>query len=102
MKEYTKLDWFLDFIFRNNLRKIEYFFAKRWLDSSFGKREYWGDVLSNWKSIVDRQDTVKDLIEFSKQPESDMVAIIKASYTRGFGDGRYNMKGELINQIENL
>jgi len=101
MKEYTKLDYIKD-LFRKPYNKIEYYFAKKWLDSSFGKRENWGEVLSNWKSIVDRQDTVKDLIEFSKQPESDMVAIIKASYVRGFGDGRYNMKGELINQIENL
>ncbi len=25
--------------------KIEYYFAKRWLDSNFGEKEYWGDYL---------------------------------------------------------
>lgn len=25
------------------IRNIEWFFAKRWLDRNFGKKEYWGD-----------------------------------------------------------
>ena len=27
------------------LSNIEYFFAKRWLDRTFGKQEYWGDYI---------------------------------------------------------
>ena len=27
--------------------KIEYYFAKKWLDSNFGEVEYWGDYLFN-------------------------------------------------------
>lgn len=49
MKEYTKLDRFLDFIWRDRVRNIEYFFAKRWLDKNFGRHEYWGEVISDWR-----------------------------------------------------
>lgn len=31
--------------FKNIYLKIEYFFAKRWLDSNFGEVKYWGDYL---------------------------------------------------------
>lgn len=27
------------------ISSIEYFFAKRWLDKTFGKQEYWGDYI---------------------------------------------------------
>ena len=27
------------------LHKIDYFFTKRWLDRTFGVREYWGDEI---------------------------------------------------------
>lgn len=45
MKEYTTLDRIKDFLLAP-YRSMEYFFAKRWLDSNFGKREFWGDFLS--------------------------------------------------------
>lgn len=32
--------------FRSVYGKMEYYFAKRWLDKNFGEQEYWGDYLS--------------------------------------------------------
>lgn len=45
MKEYTTWDKVVDFIWRDRIRKIEYYFAKRWLDKNFGEQEYWGEYL---------------------------------------------------------
>ncbi len=39
---------FLDKIkkpFKNLYYKIEYYFAKKWLDNNFGEVEYWGSYL---------------------------------------------------------
>lgn len=44
MKAYTIFDTIKDFLF-SPIYKIEYWFAKRWLDKNFGKQEYWGDYL---------------------------------------------------------
>jgi hypothetical protein len=44
MKEYTKIDQIKD-ILKRPYQKLEYFFAKRWLDRNFGKREYWGQEI---------------------------------------------------------
>lgn len=45
MKEYTKLDKLKDFLWYTPIGKIEYYFAKRWLDKNFGVQEFWGDYL---------------------------------------------------------
>lgn len=34
-------------VFRDLYDKMTYFFAKRWLDENFGKREYWGEYISD-------------------------------------------------------
>ena len=40
---------FWDTLYENTILRIEYYFAKRWLDgvlgSKYGKQEYWGDFL---------------------------------------------------------
>jgi hypothetical protein len=50
MKEYTTRDRILDFVWRDWINKIEYYFAKKWLDRNFGENEYWGEVISEWYS----------------------------------------------------
>ena len=40
------LEKLLDFIWYDRISAIEYFFAKRWLDKTFGKQEYWGDFIA--------------------------------------------------------
>ena len=47
MKEYTFWDRFLDFIWRDRVNSLEYFFAKRWLDKNFGEQKYWGEYISD-------------------------------------------------------
>ncbi len=39
--------WYTDIVRipSNILRNIEYFFAKRWLDRTFGVREFWADEI---------------------------------------------------------
>ena len=37
--------------------KVEYFFAKRWLDKTFGKQEYWGDYIQ--ELITNEEMTTK-------------------------------------------
>jgi hypothetical protein len=40
MNKYTLKDWLL-----GKVSSLEYWFAKRWLDRTFGKQEYWGDYI---------------------------------------------------------
>ena len=35
-----------DFVWRDRISAVEYFFAKRWLDRNFSKQEYWGDYIA--------------------------------------------------------
>lgn len=35
-----KQNWFTE-----QVLKIEYYFAKRWLDKNFGENDYWGDYI---------------------------------------------------------
>ena len=32
------------------INSVEYYFAKRWLDKTFGKQEYWGDYIQKLKN----------------------------------------------------
>lgn len=41
MREHTRIDSIKDWWY-----SIEYRFAKRWLDRTFGKQEFWGDIIS--------------------------------------------------------
>lgn len=50
MKPYTRLDQIVDII-KAPYFKVEYFFAKKWLDSNFGKREYWGNYIGTLKQL---------------------------------------------------
>lgn len=49
MKPYTMLDKIIDFIWRDRINSIEYYFAKKWLNKNFGEYEFWGDTISEWK-----------------------------------------------------
>jgi hypothetical protein len=51
--------------FERVLYKIEYFFAKRWLDNNFGEVDYWGDYLyEKLKGYnPDRNSEAKDLYQ---------------------------------------
>lgn len=42
--------------FADKIYDIEYFFAKRWLDKTFGEQEYWGDYISE---LIQRHDSPK-------------------------------------------
>lgn len=59
MKAYTFFDRVKDFIWYDRVRDIQYFFAKKWLDKNFGKHEYWGDVISDWRSGYERYEDFK-------------------------------------------
>jgi hypothetical protein len=37
--------WWHVFRFLDLYEKMTYFFAKRWLDKTFGEREYWGSFI---------------------------------------------------------
>jgi len=45
MKNYNLIEKFLE-IFTGFFDKIEFYFAKRWLNKHFGNQEYWGDYIS--------------------------------------------------------
>lgn len=49
MKNYTFWDKIKDKLYYTPLGNIEWYFAKKWLDNTFGhivgKQEYWGDYL---------------------------------------------------------
>lgn len=47
MKEYTFWDKIRYMLWFSPYGKIEYFFAKRWLNHTFGKHEYWGDYIAD-------------------------------------------------------
>lgn len=34
-------------LFLKPIRFLEYYFAKRWLDRTFGEQEYWGDLIDS-------------------------------------------------------
>lgn len=53
MKAYTLWDRIVDFIWFDRINSIEYYFAKRWLDKNFGKREYWGDYIMELQNNID-------------------------------------------------
>ena len=50
MKAETFLDKLKRILWQEPLGKIEYFFAKRYLDKTFGKREYWGEYIQELMS----------------------------------------------------
>ena len=45
MKKTTLWDRIKDVMWYDRINAIEFYFAKRWLDKTFGKQEYWGDYL---------------------------------------------------------
>lgn len=49
MKETNLFERLIDKILYEQINRIEYYFAKRWLDKVFGdiagKQEYWGDYI---------------------------------------------------------
>lgn len=41
-------------IFGNTLQNIEWYFAERWLNRTFGEKEYWGEWIMN-KILDDKE-----------------------------------------------
>ena len=46
MQKETLLDKIIEATIGRTIGRLEYYFAKRWLDKNFGKREYWGDYIT--------------------------------------------------------
>ena len=53
MNKETLLDK-INKIIEATIGRLEYYFAKRWLDKTFGKREYWGDYITNLQQERER------------------------------------------------
>jgi hypothetical protein len=55
MGEYTFWEAIITKIRENTIDKLEYYFAKRWLDKHFSEKEYWGEYIAK-KIIQDKHD----------------------------------------------
>ncbi len=48
----------VNLLWHRPLETVEYYFAKRWLDKTFGEREYWGDFIHG--CVLDSQASKND------------------------------------------
>jgi len=53
----TILEKIIRIFWHEPINKFEYFFAKKWLDNTFGKQEYWGQYILELISSLKKGDT---------------------------------------------
>ena len=46
----TLMEW-IKATYDDLTERVEYFFAKRWLDNNFGEQEYWGERIEDLEEI---------------------------------------------------
>ena len=55
----TILEKIIRIFWHEPINKFEYFFAKKWLDKTFGKQEYWGQNILELTSSLKQGEKTK-------------------------------------------